>query len=74
MWLSVPSIYQEVFDLGYNKNQEKEIVWSHLCSNPVHVFQLISISRLIVEEILPNFSEWPPCKYVVNFFQKWIIK
>ena len=55
---------------GNVRNKEKELIWNHLCSNPIHVFQLISASRLIVEEILPFFKQSPPCKknFVISIF------
>lgn len=35
-------------------------VWENLCGNPIHVYQLISSCRLIVDEIRPQLSSESP--------------
>jgi hypothetical protein len=52
---------------GFNKNQEEEFIWKLLCSNPIHVFQLILASKMIVEDILPVLNESPSREIMSSF-------
>merc|ERR1719219_1214664 len=60
---------------GYNKNQEEELIMKNLCSNPIHVFQLMLSAQIFVRDIQPrldknlddlknlvkmmNYTQWP---------------
>ena len=39
----------------------EEVVWTHLCSNPIHVFQLTLRLHYIKEKLVPYLEE-PPCE------------
>ena len=39
-----------------NKHRKEKVILKRLCSNPIHVFQLILASHLIVHNILPDLD------------------
>ena len=39
-----------------NKHRKEKVILKRLCSNPIHVFQLIFASHLIVHNILPDLD------------------
>ena len=50
---------------GYDKYLEEKFILKLLCSNPIHVFQLILASKIIVEDVLPVLMESPSREIII---------
>ena len=53
-------------ETGYDKYLEEKFILKLLCSNPIHVFQLILASKIIVEDVLPVLMESPSREIIHN--------
>ena len=42
---------------GDKNINDESLIWSFLCSNPVHVFQLIFASDIITKDVIPFLKE-----------------
>ena len=59
-------VLKELKDTYEDVNSQKKVVWNLLCSNPVHVFQLINRLRFFEEKIDPLLKDTPR-KLILTF-------